>query len=90
MLTSHCISIVYDNLKRIHKVDNFPFNWNEPELYTLKVLSFTEGLIFDNTVQLTAYENFKNYFNDNYKIHIEGLEIIVIVKNSITNIPLVY
>lgn len=90
MLRKSNVNIVYDRLNRIQKVENFPFIWDEKDIYTLKVLSFSKGLIFNEKVKITAYENIELFFSSNYKIIVEKLEIIVIIKKTMNNIPLVY
>ena len=86
------VTVVFDHQNRIHKIDNLTMNWNEPEIYRLKILSFTTGLVFDGDVKIMAWENIENFYKqyDIYKSFYEGLDIIIIIKDSIIDIPIIY
>lgn len=86
--------IVYDNDNFIHKIDDFPFPPLKDKLFNeLKIISFTKGLIFDDKVEITDFENVRKFYklHDAYKIMYEGPEIVVIIRDIISvEIPLIY
>lgn len=93
MLKTGKVNMIYDNQNRIHKIDNFNCHWHEPEIYRLKILSFSNGLIYDSDVKITAWENIQNFYKqyDIYKFFNEGLDIIIIIKDVIPiDIPTIY
>ena len=87
------ITIIHDNADRIHKLENIILNWNESDKYKLMIISLTKGLLFDDYVEVNAYENI-NKFYKNYgyvKFFNQGLEITIIIKDILSiDIPIKY
>jgi hypothetical protein len=87
------VIIIYDNKNRLHKMGNIVFNWDETSKYKLMILSWTKGLLFNDYIEVSAFENvekfYKNYDYD--KFFNEGSEITIIIKDLLpVNIPLEY
>lgn len=93
LIPQNKIKIIHDNVNRLHKVENIIFNWNESSKYKLMILSWTKGLLFNDYIEVSAYENinkfYKNYDYD--KFWSDGLEITIIIKDVLpVDIPLKY
>lgn len=87
------IEIVYDNLDRIHNVNNIQFSWDENNHYKLMLLSWTKGLLFNDYIEVSFIENvFKFYKTYGYeKLFIQGSEITIIIKDILPiDIPIKY
>lgn len=87
------ITILYDNLDRIHKIENIALSWSETDKYKLVVISLRDGLIFNENVVVNAIENVKRFFDYHnlYKMFLEGPEFTIIVHyNILIDIPREY
>jgi len=87
------INIMFDNLNRIHKLNNIFFNWNENFEYKLIIISLDKGLIFEDYVIVCAIENIRNFYEDFniFRLFHDKNEIVLIIYEDILiNIPLEY
>lgn len=86
------ITIVHDNMNRIHKIENIPLSWHVPN-YNLMVLSYSKGLIFDEHIEVNAFENISIYFKKyGYEKFIcDGYDVLIIIKDTLSEpIPHIY
>ncbi len=93
LLRQHKIKVSHDYRNHIYKLNNLIFNWYEDNNYKLMILSWTKGLLFNDYVEVSFYENvhefYKNYGYD--KFFIEGLQITIIIKDTLPiSIPFKY
>lgn len=90
---SNKITIIHDQKYRIHRVNDIALSfWNESSIYKLMIVSWTKGLIFNDNVEVVALENIEKFYkNCGYeKFFCQGLEITVIIKDTLDTIPLKY
>lgn len=93
LIPQNKIKITHDNNNRLNKIENIILNWNESSKYKLMILSWTKGLLFNDYVEVSTYENISNFYKkyDYVKFFNEGLEITIIIKDILpVDIPLKY
>jgi hypothetical protein len=89
---SNKITIMHDQKYRIHRINDIQLCWNESNIYKLMIVSLTKGLLFNDQVEVIVYENIHKYYkNHGYeKFFRDGLEITIIIKDKIDDIPVKY
>ena len=93
LIQQKSVTITHDNNNRIHKIENLILNWNESNKYKLMILSWTKGLLFNDYVEVSAFENINKFYKkyDYVKFWKDGLEITIIIKDILpVDIPLKY
>lgn len=93
LTASNKITIIHDNKYRIHKINNIALCWTEIINYKLMILSFTKGLLFNDYVEITAFENVTKFYKiiGYEKFFHQGIEITIIIKDTLpVDIPTKY
>lgn len=99
LISKNKINIMFDNLNRIHKLNDISFRWSNETIlfnqtlvagyentkYRLIIMSLDKGLIFDNNIRVNAVENVKYFYEDFniFKFFYHDNEIIIILYEDI-------